>query len=104
MRSHLSTLIPRMIRAGLRLHGCRYRVVAAGISHDGSVISIATNQPYLPNQGRHAEERVIHSTPKYVLARILLLRVNKRGERLPIHACERCERLARKRGVKIERL
>lgn len=105
MRSHLSTLVPRMIRAALRVSPHqRYMICAVGIDHRSRIISIATNLPYLPLQGRHAEERVLHSTPKHILSRILLLRVNKRGESLPIDPCARCERLARKRGVKIEQL
>lgn len=102
MRVHLSALIPRMIRAGLHFHNTRHRVIAAGLDHLGTVISIATNLPRLPSRSWHAEERVIMSTPKYVLARILLLRINKRGESLPIDPCKGCERLARKRGIKIE--
>jgi hypothetical protein len=103
MRSHLSTLIPRMIRAGLRVHSCRYRVVAAGIDSNGQIISIRTNTPHLPNRGRHAEERVIFSSPKS-LERILILRVNVRGELLPIDPCLICQKLAENRGIQIERV
>lgn len=92
-----------MIRMGLRSQfPCRYRVIAAGIDHKDRIISIATNLPYLPSRGRHAEERVIHQCPRNLLSRILLIRVNARGEKLPIHPCPNCQRLARKRGIKIE--
>lgn len=101
MNAHSSTLISRMIRAGLWLHGVRYRVIAAGIDNRDRIISLHTNQPYLPSQGRHAEERVIFSSPRS-LARIILLRVAKNGELLPIDPCERCKRLADKRKVVIE--
>jgi hypothetical protein len=39
MRSHISSLIPRMIRAGLRIHSVRYRIVAAGIDNHNRIIS-----------------------------------------------------------------
>lgn len=103
MRSHLSTLIPRMIRAGLRVSACRMRVVAAGIDGKNRIISIATNSPRLPNRGMHAEERIIHSSPRS-LYKILLLRVGAKGALLPIHACKHCQKLADKRQVKIERI
>lgn len=102
MRSHSSVLISRMIRAGLRVN-LRYRVIACGIDNRGRIISISTNAPRLPLQGYHAEERVMFSSPKS-LSRILILRVGAMGQRLPIDPCERCKRLAEKRGVKIEKL
>lgn len=104
MRSHLSTLIPRMIRAAMRVEACRFRVCAVGIDTHRRIISIATNTPRLPTRGLHAEERVMHRTPSNLLDRILLLRVGARGDLLPIHACPHCQKLADKRGIKIERI
>ena len=101
MRSHISTLIPRMIRAGLRVHSCRYRVVAAGIDHNNKIISLFTNRPRLPARGHHAEERVIFSSPKS-LRKILILRVGSDGSLLPIDPCKMCRKLARERGITIE--
>jgi hypothetical protein len=100
MRSHLYTLIPRMIRAGLRVK-LRYKVIAAGIDHRDRIISIATNSPYLPLRGRHAEERVMFNSPRS-LRRILIMRVGARGQMLKIDPCALCAELARKRNVKIE--
>lgn len=99
--SHISTLVPRMIRAGLRVDDCRYRVVAAGIDNRNRIISIATNRPKLRTRGEHAEERVIFSSPKS-LSRILILRVGARGNLLPIHPCRWCRKLAERRGIVIE--
>lgn len=103
MRSHISTLLPRMIRAGLRNNYCRYKVIACGIDHRDRIISIATNGPRLPLRGIHAEEKILHFSPRS-LVKILLLRINSRGEQLPISACKHCSKLASKRGVKIERI
>lgn len=101
MRSHISTLLPRMIQAGLKIDQCRYRVIAAGIDNRSRIISIATNRPRLKTRGLHAEERLIYCSPKS-LSRILIIRINRRGDLLPIHACRLCQKLADRRGIQIE--
>lgn len=103
MRSHLHNLIPRMIRAGLRVKLCQYRVIAAGLDYKNRIISIATNTPHLPLRGRHVEERIMFNTPRS-LRKILIMRVGARGEMLRIDPCKLCQELARKRNVKIERI
>lgn len=104
MRSHLSTLVPRMIRAAMRVDSCRFRVCAVGIDKKKRIIAIATNTPRLPTRGLHAEERVMHRAPSGLLDRILLLRVGAKGGLLHIHPCSHCQKLADKRGIKIERI
>lgn len=101
MRSHISTLIPRMIRAGMKIHNCRFRVIAAGIDSRNRIISIATNRPRFEKRGLHAEERIIYSSPKS-LARILILRIGARGDLLPIHPCKLCQKQANKRSIIIQ--
>lgn len=102
MHCHSSILISRLIRAALRVHHCRYRVACAGIDHRGRIISIATNAPKLPNRGDHAEERLMRTSPRS-LSKIVLIRVNSRGDLLPIDPCHVCQSIADKLGVKIER-
>lgn len=101
MRAHISTLVPRMVRAALKVDQCRYRVAAAGIDHRGRIISIATNRPKYKTRGLHAEERIIYSAPKS-LSIILIIRVGAHGNLLPIHPCRLCLRLATQRGIKIQ--
>lgn len=101
MRSHLSTLIPRMIRAAMKNTSCRFRVVAAGIDNQNRIISIASNRPRLRTRGHHAEERVIFSSPAS-LRKIIILRVGARGDLLPIHPCRMCQKLASRRGIVVE--
>ncbi len=101
MRAHISTLIPRMIRAGMKNHSCVFRVVAAGIDSRNRIISIATNRPRFQNRGLHAEERIIYSSPRS-LAKILILRIGARGDLLPIHPCRLCQKQASKRNIVIE--
>lgn len=100
MRAHSSTLVSRMIRAGLRISHCRHRVIAAGVDYRGRIISIRTNTPWLQARGRHAEERVIYTSPRS-LAHIFILRVGARGDLLPIDPCTRCQALAVKRNITI---
>lgn len=103
MRCHSSVLISRLIRAALRVEYCRYRIACAGLDYRGRIISIATNTPRLPFRGAHAEERLMRTSPRS-LSRILLIRVNSKGELLPIDPCRVCQSIADKLGVKIERL
>lgn len=90
-----------MIKAALR-SVCRYRVVAIGLDSRGTIISLATNTPRLSSRGYHAEERVIHRSP-LSLTTIQIMRVGSKGETLPIDPCVKCQRLASKRQVRIER-
>lgn len=87
----------------LRISHCRYRVIAAGIDNRNRIIGIATNRPRLQSRSYHAEEVLLHRLPRS-LVRILLARVNNRGELMPIDPCCVCSRLAEKRGVQIESL
>lgn len=81
----------------------RYRIIAAGIDHRGRIISLATNSPRLETRGFHAEERVIHTSPR-TLRRIVLLRIGACGNQLPIDPCSHCQKLADRRGIVIERV
>jgi deoxycytidylate deaminase len=89
-----------MIKMGIKLTICRHRVVACGLDNNNNIISLATNTPRLQSRGYHAEERVIFSSPKS-LRKILIIRVNKKGDLLPIHPCNNCFELAVKRNIDI---
>jgi hypothetical protein len=102
MRTHSSTLASRMRRAAQRVQ-LRFKVVAVGLDYRGRVISLATNSPRLEHRSWHAEERIIHGSPRS-LAKVLIARVGRTGNWLPIDPCAVCVELARKRGVEIERL
>jgi len=102
MCCHPSQLITRILRVGLK-SSCRYRVVACGVDSNGTIINIKSNQPRLKTRGAHAEERVIFSSPK-TLAKIIIARIGAKGQFLPIDPCDKCQELADKRQVKIERL
>lgn len=99
MKSHISTLHTRMIRAALKVTECRYRVAAAGIDHRNRIIGIKVNSPKHVMRGDHAEERLMREMP-----RIVIIRVNSKGEMLPIDPCVTCARIADKLGVTIEKI
>lgn len=101
MRSHLSSILPRLIRAAMR-SDCVYRVAAIGLNSRGIIIGISTNTHRLVNRGWHAEERLMHRSPKS-LSSILILRVGATGNILPIDPCKHCAKLASKRGISIRR-
>lgn len=102
MRVHTSTLHERMRRAGARVT-LRFRVVAVGVDRRGRFIAISTNSPLFAHRSRHAEETLMHKAPRS-LAKVLIARVGKRGNWLPIDPCERCMAMASKRGIVIEAL
>ena len=108
MKCHPSQLAARISRAALHIHPiCKFKVIAIGIDHRGRIIGITTNRPHmhhLPNtRNRHAEERLLHSSPRS-LRTIYIARANRHGKLgLPIDPCPRCARLARKYGVNIKR-
>lgn len=103
------TLDPNKLRDRIRRKAsrsaCRYAVIAVGVDARRRFIGIAANRPryYHSGGGWHAEELLLHRCP-LSLSRILLARVGLAGDFLPIEPCERCRRLARKRGVVIDQL
>lgn len=100
MKAHISTLRDRIIRrsSGVRL---RYRIVAVGFNSRGKIIGIANNMALHRLRGLHAEEVLMRKMPRS-LSKILIARVNKNGEFRPIEACQICQELADRRGIKIE--
>lgn len=108
MKTHPHSLPIRMLRAGMRVHLSTYShkpsfaIVAVGVDYRNRIISLATNSPRFHNRGWHAEERIMHNSPRS-LVRILIARYGRQGNMLPIDPCEKCVRLASKFGVKIEK-
>ncbi len=80
---------------------CRYKVAAIGLNRKGDVIVTAVNKPLFRahHGGQHAEMEVIRK--RKGVASIILCRVNKSGELLPIDPCEKCRDACNKLGIKI---
>ena len=101
MKLHQQHLIPRLIRKA-RSSPCRSKVAAAGIDHRGRIVTIANNTPrlYTPGGGIHAEQALLYQSPRSV-REIVIIRVGRSGDILPVRPCAKCRRMASKFGVTI---
>jgi hypothetical protein len=81
---------------------CRFKIAAIGEDYRGRTIDITFNSPkwIKKHGGTHAEMALMRRNPKS-LYKIYILRINKAGDLLPIHACSICQRKADELGVKI---
>jgi tRNA(Arg) A34 adenosine deaminase TadA len=80
---------------------CRYKVAAIGLNRKGDVIVTAVNKPMFRahHGGQHAEMEIIRK--RKGVASIILCRVNKSGDLLPIDPCEKCSNACIKLGIKL---
>ena len=81
---------------------CRYRISAIGLNQGGDIIYQACNSIKFHKKGGgiHAEAKVMLSSPPN-LRTIIICRINKSGDLLPISPCDKCKEKADKLGVKI---
>jgi cytidine deaminase len=81
---------------------CRYKISALGFNNRGELIYTATNQKrfYYRGGGIHAEMRVMLKAGP-ALKTVVICRVNKRGDLLPIEPCPVCQKKAEELGVRI---
>jgi len=96
-----SNIKERLIRKALK-SWCEFKIAAIGLSARGNTLAIACNKPRFCRVGGgvHAEMAVMLSAPRN-LKTILLVRVNKNGDLMPIKPCAACARKARERNIKI---
>ena len=82
---------------------CHYRVSAVGFNKRGEMVGSACNLARFSRQGggKHAEA-VLISKYRSSLKTILICRINKSGELLPIEPCDNCSALAAKYGIEIK--
>lgn len=84
--------------------GVRYRVIAIGLDKNGKFIGITSNRPRITGvRDWHAEEILLHNSPPN-LKTILIARVGKTGDFLPIEPCKHCTKLGNKYNVIIKTL
>lgn len=81
---------------------CRFKVSAIGISAKGNVLGSCINNHRFDGKGRglHAEINLIRRFGKK-LSTIIICRVGRSGEMLPIDPCDNCQKVADKLGIKI---
>ena len=80
----------------------RYKVGCIGLNRQGQPIVYTSNSPRFKRRGGsvHAEMAMMRLYPK-VVRTILLLRVGRSGNLLPIDPCPACARKAVELGIKI---
>lgn len=81
---------------------CNHKVAAVAFDKEGSVFAFANNKPRFMRKGggQHAEMILMRRYGK-VISRILIVRVNKSGDILPIDPCAACAATAERLGIKI---
>ena len=81
---------------------CRFQVAAIGFDRRGKVLGVTNNRPRIVKKGGgiHAEMDLIHRYRG--LSKIVICRIGKGGNLLPIHPCPACLRVATKLGIQIE--
>ena len=94
----------RVIQRGIKkakASPCRYKICAVGVCADLGLV-FKTNTPRFPRKGggNHAEMRLMKQYGSKLRA-IILLRVNRGGELLPIDPCEVCSAKAKELGITI---
>jgi len=96
-----SDIKERLIKKALQSYG-RHKVAAIGLNSKGTPIAAAFNRARLPKKGGgiHAEMAVMLMAPK-CLHTVVIARVNKSGQLLPIHPCSACQEKADDLGIKI---
>lgn len=95
------------IKKGISLNSdLSYRVIAIGFTEKGELLGAKTNSFGIATRhgaGRHAERELIKRY-KENIAKIVLLRVGRTGNLLPIKPCETCQKVIDKLGIKVETL
>ena len=101
MKCHTTQILDRLVRKA-RTSACRFAVAAIGIDGRGTVIASRTNRPRFSRHGGgvHAEMAVMLASPRS-LRTILIVRVNRLGDLMPIDPCPVCARKAEELGIRI---
>jgi len=82
---------------------CRSKVSALGLNKNGDIVCKAFNLSRFsrPGGGIHAEQIVMQQSRKKGVVSIIICRVGKGGNILPIHPCDTCQEKADELGIKI---
>lgn len=82
---------------------CRTKVSALGFNANGDLVISATNRPRFSREGGgiHAELAVMAQARKKGVVSILIARVNRSGELMPIDPCDKCQAKADDLGIRI---
>lgn len=79
-----------------------FRISAIGISKNGNIIATAFNKQRFDRYagGIHAEMELLRKAGNKI-STIILCRIGRSGEVLPIDPCVRCQKILDKKGIKV---
>lgn len=86
---------------------CRHKVAAIALNRKDEILGIKYNisrpQEIFNKKGGgiHAERLAIMTWGKSIKT-LIICRVNKTGDLIPIHPCKNCQKMADKLGIKIQ--
>jgi len=81
---------------------CTYKVSAIGINRRGEVVATAFNRSRFMRQGgAHHAEMLVMLRGGPAVKTILICRIGRSGDILPIAPCKACARKAEQLGIKI---
>jgi cytidine deaminase len=82
---------------------CTHKVSAIAYDWKGQILGFTSNQQgyHKKGGGIHAECKAIRKWGKRIKT-ILICRANVSGQLLPIHACDKCRKMADKNGIVIK--
>lgn len=99
----LNSNILRLAKGKALQSPCIHKVSALGFNRKGELVARANNQKrfYKFGGGYHAEERIFKLAKSKGIKIILIFRVSKAGNLLPIDPCKKCAKKAQELGIKI---
>jgi cytidine deaminase len=82
---------------------CRFKISAVGLNKNGTCVASAINKYRFPRYGggQHAEMILMRDAAKKGIKTIIICRVGKTGDILPIDPCPTCQKKAQELGIKI---
>ena len=81
----------------------KFKISAFGLNHKGEIVIKTTNSPFLNKYGggHHAEAKIFSKAEQKNIKTIIICRIGKNGNLLPIDPCSSCAATAKKLGIKI---
>ena len=98
-RTHISRLRNKALQSE-----CKTKISALGLNRRGECVIVANNQKRFCRKGGgiHAEQRVFKQAMRLGVVRVIICRVGRGGDLLPIEPCSVCQKIADKMGIVID--
>lgn len=84
----------------------RFRMAGVAFNKKGEILGFASNGfrkeqiPFTKHSGDHVEKKLIERYGS-LISRIIILRIGRSGNILPIDPCPKCQKLLDKYGIKV---